>query len=292
MDGTEPEAVLEEEGESTAAELGRLLFKNAITHVFHFTGTGRFSACTSGQDLVHILAHMRRCEPFPANLWAKLETRAVKEGQPDARLLDPKFLEGHEGALVWELVARLQQRRAQRDAVRLRARLFYCQAVDTPLNAKDAFTRPDAMEALAVVNLTTTAYLLGMCPLFIGMQIRLSRTLQNTPLLVREVTGTVRNIQFHDREPSDWRGRDASQPVVLRYLPNAVVVELDAADMRSTTFCEGLAPGYIIIPPEEGQRTWRRTIATEATKSGRAALQTEMLRRQIPLAPRFVNTHF
>jgi hypothetical protein len=143
-----------------------------------------------------------------------------------------------------------------------------------------------------VVNLTTTAYLLGMCPLFIGMQIRLSRTLQNTPLLVREVTGTVRNIQFHDREPSDWRGRDATQLVVLRYLPNAVVVELDAADMRSTTFCEGLAPGYIIIPPEEGQWTWRRIIATEATKSGRAVLQTEMLRRQIPLAPRFVNTHF
>ena len=62
--------------------------------------------------------------------------------------------------------------------------------------------------------------------------------------------------------------------------------------MRSTTCYEGLAPGYIIIPPEEGQRTWRRTIATEATKSGRAALQTEMLCRQIPLAPRFVNTHF
>ena len=33
-------------------------------------------------------------------------------------------------------------------------------------------------------------------------------------------------------------------------------------------------------------------LATEATKSGRAVLQTEMLRRQIPLAPRFVNTHF
>ena len=115
---------------------------------------------------------------------------------------------------------------------------------------------------------------------------------QERRLLVREVTGTVRNIQFHDREPSDWRGRDASQPVVLRYLPNAVVVELDAADMRRTTFSDGLGPGYIIIPPEEGQWTWRRTIATEATKSGRAVLQTEMLRRQISLAPKFVNARF
>ena len=91
------------------------------------------------------------------------------------------------------------------------------------------------MEALAVVNLTTMAYLLCVCPLFIGMQVRLSRTLQNTPLLVREVTGTVRNIQSHDREPSDWRGQNATQPVVLQYLPNAVVVELDAAGMKSTT---------------------------------------------------------
>ena len=124
-----------------------------------------------------------------------------------------------------------------------------------------------------------------------GMEIKMC-IWQERRLLVRQVTGTLRNIQFHDRETSHWRGRDASQPVVLRYLPNAVVVELDAAEMRSTTFYEGLAPGYIIIPPEEGQRTWRRTIATEVTKSGRAALQTEMLCRQIPLAPRFVNTMF
>ena len=34
--GMEPEAV-EEEGEGTAAELGRLLLKNAITNAFHFT---------------------------------------------------------------------------------------------------------------------------------------------------------------------------------------------------------------------------------------------------------------
>ena len=124
-----------------------------------------------------------------------------------------------------------------------------------------------------------------------GMEIKMC-IWQGRRLLVREVTGTLRNIQFQDRKPSHWRGHDASQPVVLRYLPNAVVVELDAADMMSTTFCEGLAPGYSIVPPEEGLRTWRRTIATEATKSGRAVLQTEMLRQQIPLAPRFVNTHF
>ena len=45
-----------------------------------------------------------------------------------------------------------------------------------PLNAKDALTRPETTEALAVVNLTRTTYLLGMYPLFVGMQVRLSRT--------------------------------------------------------------------------------------------------------------------
>jgi hypothetical protein len=102
----------------------------------------------------------------------------------------------------------------------------------------------------------------------------------------------VQNVQFHDREPSDWHGRDASQPAVVQDLPVAIVVELDAADMQSTTFCDGLGPGYILIPPEEGQWTRRRTIAREATNSGRAMLQTEMQRRQIPLARRFVNAHF
>ena len=142
------------------------------------------------------------------------------------------------------------------------------------------------MEALAVVNLITSAYLLGLCPLFVGMQGRFSRTLQNTTLLVRELTGTVQNIQFHDRQPADWHGRDASQPAVVQYLPVAIVVGLDAADMKSITFCDGLGPGYILIPPEEGQWTWRRAIATEATNGGRAMLQTEMQRRQIPLARR------
>ena len=121
------------------------------------------------------------------------------------------------------------------------------------------------MEAPDVVNLTTSAYLLGLCPLFAGMQVRLSHTLENATLHVREVTGTVQNIQFHDRGPSDWHGRDASQPAVVQYLPVAIVVELDAADMKITRFCDGLVPGYVLIPPEEGQWTWRRTIATGAT---------------------------
>ena len=93
MDGMGPEAVLEAEGESTAAELGPLLFRNTVTHMFHFTGTARFRACVCGQDLIDILAHMRRREPMPAALWAKLEARDVKEGQPDPRILDSKFLE-------------------------------------------------------------------------------------------------------------------------------------------------------------------------------------------------------
>ena len=55
------------------------------------------------------------------------------------------------------------------------------------------------MEALAVDNLTTIAYV------FVRMQVRLSRTLQNTPLLAQAVTSMVQNIEFYDREPCDWR---------------------------------------------------------------------------------------
>ena len=33
---------------SNAAELGRMLFKNSLQRVVHFTGSGRFSTCSSG----------------------------------------------------------------------------------------------------------------------------------------------------------------------------------------------------------------------------------------------------
>ena len=89
---------------------------------------------------------------------------SVKEGR---QILGSTFLESHEWAPCLATsgdAARAQGPNGRRPA---RCSPVYCQAVDKPLNAKDALTRPEAMEALAVVNLATTAYLLSMCPLFL-----------------------------------------------------------------------------------------------------------------------------
>ena len=48
------------QGDTNASELGRLLFKYSTQRVVYFTGTGRFSDCASGQQLVQLLSHMRQ----------------------------------------------------------------------------------------------------------------------------------------------------------------------------------------------------------------------------------------
>ena len=62
-----------------------------------------------------------------------------------------------------------------------------------PTNSVELFSKTDAKEALQAMNMTNSGYLMGMCPLFIGMQVRLLFNF-SVPLLVREVKGTVRNI--------------------------------------------------------------------------------------------------
>jgi hypothetical protein len=119
-------------GESTAAELGRYIFRDSITRVAHFSGTGRFSSCSHGQDLVCLLKHMRLATPMPDDLWARLQQQIVDPNcSTGNRMLQEPFINGHEGALQWEIVARLQQARAVRDARLARAKMYYSQAVDS-----------------------------------------------------------------------------------------------------------------------------------------------------------------
>ena len=141
-------------------------------------------------------------EPGPKDtdgLWEEVQKRELQPDSRDPRLDEPVFRDGHKGALLWEIVGRLQQLRAVRDAQTAGERLFYSQGVDVPMDNVDHFSRSDAMEALQFMNMTNSGYLMGMCPLFIGLKVRLSANFE-LPLLSREVTGTVRDIQFHPRK--------------------------------------------------------------------------------------------
>ena len=283
-----------EGAEETAAELGRQLFADCITHVAGFEGTGRFQKTPSGEQLVGPLACMRCGEPAPDDLWAAVEAQAVRPGAPDPRFDEEKFRLGHEGATLWELVSRLQQFRAYRDAEAASAQLFYCQAIDLPQHGGIDWSREDAMEALRIMNMTTTGYLLGLCPLFVGMKVRLTANVQK-PLLVRELRGTVREVLLHPKERLPRPPAGMFAPIILAYMPLAVVVELENPGLAGATFCADLPPGHVLITPQEAKWSWRRYLAPAAgpkQTTRRQKLTLEMRRRQLPLAPALVNTHY
>ena len=294
LDTDESVEDLEANGETTAAEMGRFLFRDSLTHVVHFRGTGRFSTCSSGVDLIDILTHMRLVTPMPDALWAKLCDRVVKtDDGDDPRLRDNQFLDGHEGGLVWEVVARLQQLRAQRDAARMQQQLYYSQAVDTSTRAAAALCKDDAFAALQVVSLTGTGYLMGMVPLFVGMHVRLTTTVKKVPLLVREVTGTVVNIQFHSREPLRQHGSylGAGQPIILQYLPIGVFIKLDDKEMQNVQFLPGAQKGVVFVPTVTSKWSFKKPQQTPMCGRERFT-GMEMERKQIPLAPATINTHY
>ena len=164
-----------------------------------------YTSCTSGEDLVNIMTHMRQAAPMPDELWEKLSARAVaSDNGKDARLHEQRFLDGHECGLKWQAVSRLQHMRAKRDACRNNQRLYLIQAVDTVLNAAP-FNKKEAFESLTAVSATKTIDLMGMVPLFVGMRVKLSDNDFNLPLDVKDETGVVMNIQFHPNEKDHSR---------------------------------------------------------------------------------------
>ena len=126
-----------------------------------------------------------------------------------------------------------------------------------------------------------------MCPLFIGMQIRLSQNVLR-PLLVREVRGMIRNIQFHPTEDRYWERPGAPlDPITLRFLPTAVIIELDDQELQEVRFAQDLAPGYVMLGPQECTWDWTRHVDTQSAEGEQnrsKKISTHLLRRQVPLA--------
>ena len=113
--------------------------------------------------------------------------------------------------------------------------LFYIQAVDVPLNLQ-APRSTDAQKLyhsfLQVSSLTKTKRLPAFCLLHIGMEVRLTTTME-MPYAVQDATGTVIEISFakDDEQAHRHRRRGAvleSLPpeFLLNALPVAVLVKL------------------------------------------------------------------
>ena len=235
----------------------------------HFTGTGRFLNNESGRDLVNILQCMRKGEALSEALWTKLQARelAPQALETDASLR-ARFFRCHWGGFSWEQVSRLQQLRAAHEAEATGQTLYYIQAVDRATDAHE-LTAQETAASLKVASMSTTGYLMGMVPLFLGMEVRISAILK-TPLLCRELPCIVKQIDLHPKEP---RLRHSMNAHILRYMPLGVVVEV--TDPEYAQFCvpdSGLPPGHFFIEP----------LTSSAWKFKYGDEKLNICRRQVP----------
>ena len=102
------------------------------------------------------------------------------------------------------------------------------------------------------------------------------------PMLSRELPVIVRSIKLHPKEPviSNSSGR-----VVLQYQPLAVLVEIDDPEYRAIELPDGSAPkGHVWLRPVTCDQAW------DLPLGGNQFMQVH--RKQLPLAPRHVLTHY
>eukprot|EP00438_Fugacium_kawagutii_P017947 Skav211370 [mRNA] locus=scaffold595:25004:28193:- [translate_table: standard] len=279
----EQDGLVEEEVDRTSnnAELGRIAFKSSLQRIVHFTGSGRFSKCESGQQLVKILLSMRQGKIMDDDLWAALEARLVtREELMQDEVLRERVLKAHWGGLAWEQVCRLQHLRVVWEAQQKATTLFLVQAIDRPKGPTE-WTQEYSLAALQVANMGRTQYLMGICPLYEGMPARISCIL-DVPMLSRELPVIVRSIKLHPKEPAF---APAAGSVVLRYQPLAVLVEIDDPEYYNIQLPNDGAPkGHVWLRPVTSDQGW------ELSMPGIQTMQ--VLRKQIPLAPRCVLTHY
>ena len=276
------------------AKAGQRAFHDGTTHVVFLRQTHRFktwNAATKSYEecpvLPKLLAHMREpVEPFttPDSVWLPLRRMLRKEGEDD-RASSHVFQQGYEMAIAWHAVLRMMQYRAAREASAARCILLYVQAVD--VCRRQRLDAAEYRKALQVVNMTNTGKLLGMCPLFIGMRVRVGTKLSVKHQIMHDAPGTVVGIQFDSREDLSWQqsGSDACKRGnhLLRYLPQHVYVKFDDVN-ADLGFGEA---GVLAVEPATA--SWK--FKTHDRWSGlRHQVELAMSRTQVPLCPEKIRT--
>ena len=166
----------------------------------------------------------------------------------------------HWGSMAWEQTARLQQVRALMEGQALGKTVYYAQAVDMPTGS-DVLTEEHAKKALQVVNMGGTGYLMGMCPLYIGMPVRTSANVEDV-VLTRQLACVVRRIELHPLEPMP---DPTAACVILKYHPLAVLVECEDPEYRQYSSAAGGAPpGHFLDSTHDGCDTLGVTSGEES----------------------------
>ena len=269
---------------------GLKIFWDGLTDVCFLRKTFRFRDKTVDPPreckvLPALFQYMRDSggKPMPEWLWTEV-CKWKARGTDDPRCKQGRRRAGYEMAIAWEAVARLMQYRAVREAADAKKMVMYVQAIDVA--RKQRLPDREYRRALQVVNMTTTGSRMGLCPVFLGMRVRLTAKVSAKHQIVQDAVGEVVDVVLDDREFAggrrDWRD-DAAHPsrlrgcVRLRHMPRAVLVRFDehAADV-------GFGPGVVAVRPMGAN--WKY-LGHDGDGCDRRPTEIAMRRYQIPLAP-------
>ena len=242
-----------------------------MEYVFEFRNMRRFT----DPRLVKVLEAMRvpGGQEISDDCWKAICNTELKPD--DDRLAGKRGW--YEAAYEWRIVTLVMHAQTKADAKSANATLFYIQAVDKP---SVQFDESDFLELRGHSNVSSSARLVTVLPLFIGMNIVLSESLL-PPKFVRGTAATVVGIQPQEDEPDAFTRASVthSHCVVLKRMPRCVFVKIPDCDeifLDNGSFT-GDSRGVLAIVPV--RRKWKFK-----PKSYKTAV--DIVRTQIPLLPR------
>ena len=279
---------------------GQRIFLDGVTHAMFLYETHRFVDRKNHNRpcrfMPGFLETMRKGAKFTADQKKTVkswEVRPGRTGKKDPRLAHEHIKDGYEMAIGWEAVHRQMQYRAMREAREQGQMLLYVQAVDLPAHPR-SYEEKDYKGMLQVPNVNNTGHLIGMCPLFIGMRVRLTVKLSAKYGIVQDAVGVVRGVRFHpdefpDPDNDDWRRNGQHEAhgrgyYRCRKLPRCVLVKFDGFD-EDLGFGE---PGVVQIAAHRA--TWKFNAHVEDATYGRQRHEVDVTRYQFPLLPERVRT--
>jgi len=188
----------------------------------------------------------------------------------------------YESAYEWRIVSYAMHAQARLNAHDDGKLLFYIPAVD---KAAVRCSREEYDQMRAEPNISKTAKLLGLLPVYVGMEMILAESVL-PPKYVRGSACVVLGLELHPNEPPiTGRASIASQGcVLLHYLPKAVYVKMQGSKdihLPTTTQAKADLEGVLAIIP--GARSWRFQGPGDASQLAVRAFQ--VTRSQIPLLP-------
>jgi len=208
------------QGASQEHRVGAAIFRQA-RYVFRLEKMMRFK----DPILIRILNTMRTVggRPLSERDWQSL--LATERADFTQSADKPDVTGWYHTCYVWSIIAMASFVEARESARRAEKTLYYIQAVDLPQNMQ-ASGGTDVEKLyhgfLQVSSLTKTKRLPAFCLLHIGMEVRLTTTL-DVPYAVQDATGTVLEITFAS---DDAHRRTGAPEILLNALPVSVLIKL------------------------------------------------------------------